>query len=145
MVILRLLRTRGLVLQDRRKAGGPEVGAEGVFQGKIRVRQDAQQTDGHQLNRALLLSRGAEVDSKPELEIYADDVKCSHGATVGELEEDQLFYLMARGIDRDSARDLLIAAFLNEAIEEIRDGTARDAFRDVLTARLEARRTKGDR
>src|SRR3546814_7024730 len=72
--------------------------ARGVFQGKILVRPDAQKTDGFQMNRALLLSRDAEVDSKPELEIYADDVKCSHGATVGELEDAQLFYLMARGI-----------------------------------------------
>src|SRR3546814_19072781 len=78
--------------------------ARGVFQGKILVRPDAQKTDGFQMNRALLLSRDAEVDSKPELELYADDVKCSHGATVGQLAAAQLFSLMARGIPRARAR-----------------------------------------
>src|SRR3546814_13244605 len=88
-------------------------------------------TDGHQLNRALLLSRGAEVDSKPELEIYADDVKCSHGATAGELDEEPLFYLLTRGIDRAAARRMLIEAFLDEAGPEIRNEPGREAFRDV--------------
>src|SRR3546814_1544990 len=92
--------------------------ARGVFQGKILVRPDAQKTDGFQMNRALLLSRDAEVDSKPELEIYADDVKCSHGATVGELEDAQLFYLMARGIPRARARALLVEAYVQEAIAD---------------------------
>ena len=94
--------------------------ATGVFQGQIRVAPDAQKTDGQQMSRALLLSRDAEVHTKPELEIFADDVVCSHGATVGELDERQLFYLMARGIDRDTARALLIEAFLIEALDEIR-------------------------
>lgn len=99
--------------------------ARGVFQGKIIVRPDAQKTDGHQLNRALLLSDTAEINAKPELEIYADDVKCSHGATAGELDEEALFYLRARGVPVEEARALLIAAFLDEAAEEIADDTVR--------------------
>ena len=103
--------------------------AHGVFQGKIMVRPDAQKTDGYQMNRALLLSREAEINSKPELEIYADDVKCSHGATVGELEDDQLFYLMARGIPRERARAMLVAAYVDEAIDQIGREPVREAFR----------------
>ncbi len=118
--------------------------ARGVFQGKILVRRHAQQTDGHQLNRALMLSRGAEVDSKPELEIYADDVKCSHGATIGEIEEDQLFYLRARGIDRDRARDILVEAFLGEVIDEIGSEGARQAFRDAVARWHAGRRLARD-
>jgi Fe-S cluster assembly protein SufD len=107
-----------------------------VFQGKIIVRPDAQKTDGYQLNRALLLSDKAEIDSKPELEIYADDVKCSHGATVGELDDAQLFYLRARGIPLETARSLLIAAFLDEAIDEIAVTSVREHFSAVLHQRL---------
>lgn len=113
--------------------------ARAVFQGKIVVRPGAQKTDGYQLNRALLLSPTAEIDSKPELEIYADDVKCSHGATAGELDDDQLFYLRARGLDRDAARNLLIAAFLADALEEIRVEAVRDAFRLSVEDWLQAR------
>lgn len=94
--------------------------ARGIFQGKIHVRPGAQQTDGHQLCRALLLSPRAEIDTRPELEIYADDVKCSHGATAGELDAEALFYLMSRGINPDAARRILIEAFVSEAISEIR-------------------------
>ena len=93
--------------------------ARGVFQGKITVRQDAQKTDGHQLNRTLLLSRKAEIDTKPELEIYADDVKCSHGATAGEPEDDQLFYLRSRGLDLHTARKLIVEGFMGELLEEV--------------------------
>lgn len=103
--------------------------AHGVFQGKILVRPDAQKTDGYQMNRALLLSGEAEINSKPELEIYADDVKCSHGATVGELEDDQLFYLMARGIPEERARAMLVAAYVDEAIDQIGREPVREAFR----------------
>lgn len=113
--------------------------ARAVFQGKIVVRPDAQKTDGYQLNRALLLSDNAEINSKPELEIYADDVKCSHGATAGELDEDQMFYLRARGIPRDAARVLLIGAFLDEALEEIIDETVRAHFRARAEAWMGAR------
>ncbi len=106
--------------------------SRGVFQGKILVRRDAQKTDGHQLSKALLLSPEAEVDTKPELEIYADDVKCSHGATAGEIDEEQMFYLQSRGIDREEARDLLVAAFLEEAIENIAVDEVPDAMRQVV-------------
>lgn len=90
---------------------------KGVFQGKVVVAPHAQKTDGFQMNQALLLSPEAEINSKPELEIYADDVKCSHGATVGAIDDDQLFYLRTRGIDETRARELLIEAFLMEVIE----------------------------
>jgi Fe-S cluster assembly protein SufD len=118
--------------------------ARGVFQGKILVRPDAQRTDGYQMNRAMLLSREAEIDSKPELEIYADDVKCSHGATVGELEPDQMFYLMARGIPRDRARAILVEAYVAEAIDEIRGAPVREAFQGVAAAWLAALAETGD-
>ena len=93
--------------------------SHGVFQGRVRVAQDAQKTDGQQMSRALLLSRDAEADAKPELEIFADDVVCSHGATVGELDETLLFYLKSRGIDEAEARTMLIDAFLVDTLEEI--------------------------
>ncbi|MCA8929844.1 MAG: Fe-S cluster assembly protein SufD, partial [Alphaproteobacteria bacterium] len=101
--------------------------ARGVFQGHIVVAEDAQRTDGHQLNRALMLSDTAEIDSKPMLEIYADDVKCSHGATAGDLDETQLFYLQSRGIPQDQARRLLVEAFLAETIDAIPFAPARAA------------------
>lgn len=113
--------------------------ARAVFQGTIRVRRDAQQSDGHQLHRALLLSEQAEIDAKPALEIYADDVKCSHGATAGELDDDALFYLRARGIPADAARRLLISAFLDEVVDEITFTAVRDAFRDRVSGWLAAR------
>jgi len=93
--------------------------AHGVFQGKIVVAPDAQKTDGHQLSRALLLSDQAEMDAKPQLEIYADDVKCSHGSTVGELDSDALFYLRSRGLSEAHARALLLEAFINEIADDI--------------------------
>ncbi len=102
--------------------------SRGVFQGKILVRQAAQKTDGYQMNQAMLLSPDAEMDSKPQLEIYADDVKCSHGATVGELDHTQLFYLRSRGVPEAEARSLLIQAFLAEAVEGVTDATAREAL-----------------
>jgi len=106
--------------------------ARAVFQGRIIVHRDAQQTDGHQLSKALLLSDGAEIDAKPELEIYADDVKCSHGATAGELDNDALFYLRARGIPEPAARRLLIQAFLAEALEEIKAEEVRAALTEKI-------------
>ncbi len=102
--------------------------ARGVFQGKIVVRPAAQKADGQQLSRALLLSSQAEIDTKPELEIFADDVKCSHGATAGELDESALFYLRARGIPEARARRLLVEAFLSEVI----GGAALSALRMPL-------------
>jgi Fe-S cluster assembly protein SufD len=118
--------------------------ARGVFQGKILVRREAQKTDGHQLNKALLLSRGAEIDSKPELEIYADDVKCSHGATAGEIDDEALFYLRSRGLDAEAARGLLIDAFVGEAIEQIGHEPSRAAFRQVVDGWLAEGRAKKD-
>ncbi len=108
--------------------------AKGVFQGRIAVAQDAQRIDAHQLHRALLLSPGAEVDTKPELEIFADDVKCSHGAAIGQLDAHALFYLRARGIPHDEARALLVSAFVGEAIEAI----AHDDVREALGVRVAA-------
>ena len=96
------------------------------------IRQRDVLADAQRQNRALLLSDTAEIDAKPELEIYADDVKCSHGATVGELDDDQLFYLRARGIDKATARGLLIGAFLAEAQEEIAEESVRDAFHSYV-------------
>ncbi len=93
--------------------------ARAVFQGRIVVHPDAQQSDGHQLSKAMLLSEKAEIDAKPELEIYADDVKCSHGATAGDLDHDALFYLRSRGLTEARARNLLIEAFLTESVEAI--------------------------
>jgi Fe-S cluster assembly protein SufD len=99
--------------------------ARGVFQGRIEVARGAQKTDGYQMNQALLLSPDAEIDSKPELEIFADDVKCSHGATVGELDAEQVFYLRSRGIPEAPARAMLVRAFLAEALEGVADEGAR--------------------
>jgi len=101
-----------------------------VFQGKIIVRPDAQKTDGKMMTKALLLSETAEADNKPELEIFADDVQCGHGATAGALDDDLLFYLMARGIARREAEGLLIQAFVGEAIE----GIGHDGVREALTS-----------
>ncbi len=99
--------------------------SRGVFQGKIEVARQAQKTDGYQMNQALLLSPDAEVDSKPELEIFADDVKCSHGATVGELDAEQMFYLRSRGVPEAEARSILVRAFLAEALDAVADETIR--------------------
>jgi Fe-S cluster assembly protein SufD len=107
--------------------------SRGVFQGKILVRQPAQRTDGYQMNQALFLSPDAEIDSKPQLEIYADDVKCSHGATVGELDAEQLFYLRSRGIPDSEARAMLVEAFLTEAVEGVADPAARGALEAAVS------------
>jgi Fe-S cluster assembly protein SufD len=102
--------------------------ARGVFQGKIIVSPGAQKTDGKQMSGALLLSEGAEFDSKPELEIFADDVVCGHGATSGQIDQDLLFYLEARGIPETQARALLIQAFVGEALEKVDDEALRYAL-----------------
>jgi Fe-S cluster assembly protein SufD len=107
--------------------------ARGVFQGRIHVHQVAQRTDGYQMNQALLLSEDAEMDSKPQLEIYADDVKCSHGATVGALDADQLFYLRARGIPEPTAKAMLVEAFLIEAVQELPEGLLRERLTDAVS------------
>ena len=93
--------------------------SSGVFQGKVVVSKDAQKTDAFQFNQNLLLSENADVNSKPELEIYADDVKCSHGSTTGDLDEEMLFYLRSRGLNKEDAKKILIEGFINELFEEI--------------------------
>ncbi|MFN3701235.1 MAG: Fe-S cluster assembly protein SufD [Alphaproteobacteria bacterium] len=95
--------------------------AHGVFQGKVHVFEGAQKTDGYQLSNAILLSDKAVMDTKPELEIYADDVKCSHGATTGQMNEEPLFYLRSRGLSEKDARLLLIRAFVDEVVDKIED------------------------
>lgn len=92
----------------------------GVFNGKIFVREDAQKTDAKQTNQALLLSAEAQINTKPQLEIYADDVKCTHGATIGQLSDEALFYLRARGIDKETAQNLLTYAFASDVVSRIR-------------------------
>jgi len=111
--------------------------AHGAFQGKITVREHAQKVDAHQLSRNLILGRRAVIDTKPELEIYADDVKCSHGASVGELDETALFYLRSRGISDAEARHMLIEGFLREPVEEIADPVLREHLLRRLARRLE--------
>jgi Fe-S cluster assembly protein SufD len=113
--------------------------AHSVFQGRIIVRPDAQKTDGKMMTRALLLSDEAEADNKPELEIFADDVTCGHGATAGALDESLLFYLRARGLPEKAAQALLIQAFVGEAIEGIGDDDLREAVMATAERWLEAR------
>jgi Fe-S cluster assembly protein SufD len=105
-----------------------------VFQGKIFVRPAAQKTDGYQLSQSILLSDTAEFDVKPELEIYADDVKCSHGTTTGAMDEAALYYLRARGVPRKQAEAMLVEAFADEAIAEIEDETLASAMRARVAA-----------
>ena len=94
--------------------------SHGVFHGRIIVHKDAQKTDAKQTNRNLLLSEDAQIDTKPQLEIYADDVKCTHGATIGQIDEDAIFYLRSRGIPKDSARGLLLFAFAGESLQRMK-------------------------
>jgi Fe-S cluster assembly protein SufD len=110
-----------------------------VFQGKIIVRRGAQKTDARMATHALLLTDSAEADNKPELEIYADDVQCGHGATAGSLDQDLLFYLKARGIPEKEAEMLLIQAFVGEAVDGIEHAGLRDALMDQVAAWLRAR------
>jgi Fe-S cluster assembly protein SufD len=110
--------------------------ARSVFQGKIHVAPDAQKSDGFQLNQSLMLSPHAEVNAKPELEIYADDVKCSHGATSGRLDEEALFYLRSRGIPEDESRALLVGAFIGASVDLISHEAVREAFRAVASQEL---------
>lgn len=110
--------------------------SRGVFNGKIFVHQDAQKTDAKQTNMTLLLSPHAQVDTKPQLEIFADDVKCTHGATIGQLRKDALFYLRSRGIDEGTAQGLLVYAFAAEVLELIQDESLRKALEQMLLAKL---------
>ncbi|MGR3464617.1 Fe-S cluster assembly protein SufD [Limimaricola sp.] len=115
-------------------------GATGVFQGKILVQPDAQKTDGYQISQSLLLDEDANFLAKPELEIYADDVQCSHGSTSGAIDETALFYLKSRGIPEDKAQDLLVLAFVAEALAEIEDEGLAETLREQLAGWLERRR-----
>ncbi|GGA11839.1 SufB/SufD family protein [Neptunicoccus cionae] len=107
-------------------------GAVGVFQGKILVKADAQKTDGYQISQGLLLDENSTFQAKPELEIYADDVACSHGSTVGAIDDTALFYLTSRGIPHKEAQDMLTLAFLGEAIDEVEDEALADDLRALL-------------
>jgi Fe-S cluster assembly protein SufD len=111
--------------------------AHGVFLGRIAVREQAQKTDAQQTNRNLLLSRRAAIDTKPELEILADDVKCAHGATVGDLDEEQMFYLRSRGLAEEDARRLLVEAFAAETLDRVEDTDLREPLSRHLRRWLE--------
>lgn len=110
--------------------------SRGVFNGKIFVRQDAQKTNAFQQNNNILLSEDAVVNTKPQLEIWADDVKCSHGCTTGQLDEEALFYLQARGIAKDQAKGLLLYAFVGEVLEHITDESFREYCTELVQSRL---------
>jgi len=112
--------------------------SRGIFHGRVIVRPDAQKTDARQSSKNLLLSSGAEIDTKPQLEIHADDVKCSHGSTIGQLDEDALFYLRSRGIDAEQARALLTRAFASEVTDAIRSDVLRQRVQDQLLEILES-------
>jgi Fe-S cluster assembly protein SufD len=112
--------------------------SRGVFSGRVLVRQDAQKTDASQTNKNLLLSDDAVVDTKPQLEIFADDVKCAHGAAVGQLDENALFYLRTRGIGQEAARSLLTYAFASEMVNRVGLGPLRARVRDLVIAKLPA-------
>lgn len=110
--------------------------AHGVFQGKVHVYEDAQKTDGYQLSNTLLLSEQAHMDTKPELEIYADDVQCSHGATTGQIDEEPLFYLRSRGLSEMQARRLLVEAFIAEVMDKAQDGDLKTIMESKVGAWL---------
>ncbi len=110
--------------------------ARGVFRGRVIVRPDAQQTDARQSNPNLLLSDGAEIDTRPQLEIHADDVKCSHGSSIGQVDPDALFYLRSRGIDAPEARNLLVRGFAREAVARLASQALRDEIDQLVLAKL---------
>jgi Fe-S cluster assembly protein SufD len=111
------------VLDDSSKA---------VYQGKIFVNSEAQKTDGYQLSKAILLNEASEFNAKPELEIYADDVKCSHGSASGSLNEDSIFYLMSRGLNYQQSRELLINGFLLDVVEKITDSEIKNLIKNMI-------------
>ncbi|HEY3886604.1 MAG TPA: SufD family Fe-S cluster assembly protein, partial [Vicinamibacterales bacterium] len=139
----RLVDTHTLIDHAKPHCGSHEVykgilggTSRAVFNGKIIVRQDAQKTDAKQTNRALLLTDGATINTKPQLEIFADDVKCTHGAAIGQLDDDAIFYLRARGLSYAEARDMLIHAFAGEILHRVRVEPLRDALEAELFAQL---------
>ena len=112
--------------------------SKGVFHGRILVQSIAQKTDAKQTNKNILLTNEATVDTKPQLEIYADDVKCTHGATVGQLNDDAIYYLRSRGIGLETARQMLIHAFAGEIIDRVKCEPAREELDKLVWERLEA-------
>lgn len=118
--------------------------SRGAFSGKVIVREDAQKSDAVQKNESLLLSDRAESDSKPQLEIYADDVKCSHGSTIGQLDENQIFYLRSRGIDEDAARALLVTAFARVIPKAVTSAALRETLETMIAAHLPTSGRTGD-
>ena len=109
-----------------------EDSSKSVYQGKIFVNSDAQKTDGYQLSKAILLNKSSEFNAKPELEIYADDVKCSHGSASGSLNEDSIFYLMSRGLNYQQSRELLINGFLLDVVEKITDSEIKNLVKNMI-------------
>jgi Fe-S cluster assembly protein SufD len=110
--------------------------ASAVFSGKVLVRKDAQKTDSRQTNQNLLLSDSARIDSKPELEIFADDVRCTHGATIGQLDAESLFYLQSRGIGKREARSLLTRAFAQDVVDRIKVPVVKESLEAILLEKL---------
>ena len=113
-----------------------EQSSKAVYQGKIFVNSDAQKTDGYQLSKAILLNKESEFNAKPELEIYADDVKCSHGATSGSVDEDSIYYLMTRGLSRKESVKLLIDGFLNEVVNMIKSNSVKEFVKSKLQGQI---------
>jgi Fe-S cluster assembly protein SufD len=109
----------------------------GVFNGKVFVREDAQKINAFQSNGNVLLSDSATINSKPELEIYADDVKCSHGSTTGQLDEEAVFYLRARGLSEKSARQLMVSAFIGEVLEKVENEQVLEFIHGILKDRFD--------
>ena len=105
--------------------------SKSVYQGKIFVNSEAQKTDGYQLSKAILLNKDSEFNTKPELEIYADDVKCSHGSTSGNIDENSIFYLMSRGLNYQQSRELLINGFLLDVVEKITDSEIKNLIKNM--------------
>ena len=114
-----------------------EDNARGRFIGDLKIAQDAQQTEAHQTNRNLVLSETAEMRTQPQLEIYADDVKATHGASTGQLDESALFYMQQRGIDKEKARQLLVNAFMKDVLNTISDEALREQLLNAIDGVVE--------
>jgi Fe-S cluster assembly protein SufD len=110
--------------------------SHGVFHGRIIVHKNAQKTDAKQTNKNLLLSNEAQIDTKPQLEIYADDVKCTHGATIGQMDQNAIFYLRSRGISEDTSRVLLLLAFASESLQRMKVEPIRRGLEEIVTQRF---------
>ena len=131
-----LYRARPHTTSDELYKGVLDGKAVGVFNGRVLIREDAQKTEAAQANNNLLLSADALVNTNPELEIFADDVKARHGATIGQIEDEQLFYLRSRGIDREEARKLLIRGFVSDMIERITVEPLRRTLNELVGERF---------